>query len=136
MRTYHELILLPTFMERYNYLKLFGSVGDDKFGYDRYLNQSFYSSREWKNFRNHIIARDLGNDMALDGYAIMGKVLIHHLNPLVVDDFLEHSNALLDPDNVVCVSYDTHQAIHYGSEEKLPHGLITRTPNDTCPWRC
>ena len=103
MRTYHELILLPTFMERYNYLKLFGSVGDDKFGYDRYLNQSFYSSREWKNFRNHIIARDLGNDMALDGYAIMGKVLIHHLNPLV---------------------------------EKLPHGLITRTPNDTCPWRC
>lgn len=135
MLSYQELILLPTFMERYNYLKLSGSVGEDKFGYDRYLNQSFYASKEWRNFRNHIIVRDMGNDMALEGYAILGKVIIHHLNPLEVDDFLEHSNSLLDPNNVVCVSYDTHQAIHYGSEEKLPHGLIIRTPNDTCPWR-
>ena len=135
LKTYHDLILLPTFRERYEYLRLTADVGDPRFGFDRYLNQAFYTSREWRNFRNHIIARDSGNDMALDGYAIQGKVLIHHLNPLTVKDFENHTDALFDPNNVVCVCNNTHQAIHYGTDEMLPKDLIVRAPNDTCPWR-
>lgn len=133
--TYRELIRIPTFMERYEYLKLAGSVGDQTFGFDRYLNQQFYASREWRLFRNKIIARDNGNDMAHADYPINGLVIVHHLNPLTIEDFEEHSQALFDPENVVAVSHMTHEAIHYGSYDLLPQDLIERKPYDTVPWR-
>lgn len=133
--TYRELIRIPTFRERYEYLKLAGSVGDQTFGFDRYLNQQFYASREWRLFRNKIIARDNGNDMAHADYPINGLVIIHHLNPLTIEDFEEHSQALFDPENVVAVSHVTHEAIHYGSYDLLPQDLIERKPYDTVPWR-
>lgn len=133
--TYRELIRIPTFRERYEYLKLAGSVGDQTFGFDRYLNQQFYASREWRLFRNKIIARDNGNDMAHADYPINGLVIIHHLNPLTIEDFDEHSQALFDPENVVAVSHMTHEAIHYGSYDLLPQDLVERKPYDTVPWR-
>lgn len=133
--TYRELIRIPTFMERYEYLKLAGSVGDQTFGFDRYLNQQFYASREWRLFRNKIIARDNGNDMAHADYPINGLVIIHHLNPLTIEDFEEHSQALFDPENVVAVSHMTHEAIHYGTCDLLPQDLVERKPYDTVPWR-
>lgn len=133
--TYHELIRIPTFRERYEYLKLAGSVGDQTFGFDRYLNQQFYASREWRLFRNKIIARDNGNDMAHADYPINGLIIIHHLNPLTMADFEEHSPALFDPENVVAVSHMTHEAIHYGTEDLLPQDIIERKPHDTVPWR-
>lgn len=135
VRTYHELILLPSFMDRYEYLKLSADVGDSRFGFDRYMNQEFYSSREWRNFRNHIITRDSGCDLALQDYPIQGRAIIHHINPLTIEDFENHSNALFDPDNVVLVCNNTHQAIHYGTDELLPKALIVRKPNDTIPWK-
>lgn len=133
--TYRELIRIPTFRERYEYLKLAGSVGDRTFGFDRYLNQQFYASREWRLFRNKIIARDNGNDMAHADHPINGLVIIHHLNPLTIEDFEEHSQALFDPENVVAVSHMTHEAIHYGSYDLLPQDLVERKPYDTVPWR-
>jgi hypothetical protein len=134
-RSYRNLILLPTFEERYDYLNLQGVVGESIFGFDRYLNQRFYTSREWRQFRNKIIARDDGNDLGLEGYPITGRVIIHHLNPLTIDDFEDNTEALFDPDNVICVSEDTHQAIHYGDKHLLPGAPIVRSRNDTCPWR-
>lgn len=135
IRTYSELITIPTFEERFEYLQLKGSVGKDTFGYDRYLNQVLYRSPEWKRLRNKIIIRDCGCDLACDGYDIYGKVLIHHLNPITVDDVLARSRKVFDPDNLVCVSHSTHNAIHYGDVDLLVTGPIIRTKNDTCPWR-
>lgn len=135
IKTYSELITIPTFEERFQYLQLKGSVGKDTFGYDRYLNQVLYRSPEWKRLRNQIIIRDGGCDLACDGYDIYGKVLIHHLNPITVDDVLARSRKVFDPDNLVCVSHNTHNAIHYGDAGLLITGPITRTKNDTCPWR-
>lgn len=135
IKTYSELITIPTFEERFQYLQLKGSVGKDTFGYDRYLNQVLYRSPEWKRLRNQIIIRDGGCDLACDGYDIYGKVLIHHLNPITVDDVLARSRKVFDPDNLVCVSHNTHNAIHYGDAGLLIAGPITRTKNDTCPWR-
>ena len=135
IRTYSELITIPTFEERFEYLQLKGSVGKDTFGYDRYLNQVLYRSPEWKRLRNQIIIRDCGCDLACDGYDIYGKVLIHHLNPITVEDVLARSRKVFDPDNLVCVSHSTHNAIHYGDVDLLVTGLIIRTKNDTCPWR-
>ena len=112
IRTYSELITIPTFEERFEYLQLKGSVGKDTFGYDRYLNQVLYRSPEWKRLRNQIIIRDGGCDLACDGYDIYGKVLIHHLNPITVKDVLARSRKVFDPDNLVCVSHNTHNAIH------------------------
>lgn len=134
-KSYRNLILLPTFKERYEYLRLQGSVGESTFGFDRYLNQRFYQSREWRQFRSRIIARDEGNDLGLDGFPIQGKVIIHHINPLTVKDFEEQSSLLFDMDNVICVSPNTHEAIHYGDESLLPKDPIERHPNDTIPWR-
>lgn len=134
-RSYRNLILLPTFEERYHYLKIQGDVGVSTFGFDRYLNQAFYTSKEWRQFRYRMIARDLGCDLGLQDYPIGGRVILHHLNPLTVEDFEESSDALFDPDNVICVSERTHEAIHYGDESLLPAGPLTRRPNDTCPWR-
>lgn len=135
IRTYSELITIPTFEERFEYLQLKGSVGKDTFGYDRYLNQVLYRSPEWKHLRNKIIIRDGGCDLACDGYDIYGKVLIHHLNPITVEDVLARSRKVFDPDNLVCVTHNTHNAIHYGDSDLLVTGIITRTKNDTCPWR-
>lgn len=135
IRTYSELITIPTFEERFEYLQLKGSVGKDTFGYDRYLNQVLYRSPEWKRLRNQIIIRDGGCDLACDGYDIYGKVLIHHLNPITVEDVLTRSRKVFDLDNLVCVSHSTHNAIHYGDVDLLVTGPIIRTKNDTCPWR-
>lgn len=135
IRTYSELIMIQTFEERFEYLQLKGSVGKDTFGYDRYLNQVLYRSPEWKRLRNQIIIRDGGCDLACDGYDIYDKVLIHHLNPITVEDVLTRSRKVFDPDNLVCVSHNTHNAIHYGDSDLLVTGVITRTKNDTCPWR-
>lgn len=135
IRTYSELITIPTFEERFEYLRLKGSVGKDTFGYDRYLNQVLYRSPEWKRLRNQIIIRDDGCDLACDGYDVYGKVLIHHLNPITVEDVLARSRKVFDPDNLVCVSHNTHNAIHYGDVDLLVTGPIIRTKNDTCPWR-
>ena len=135
IRTYSELITIPTFEERFEYLQLKGSVGKDTFGYDRYLNQVLYRSPEWKRLRNQIIIRDGGCDLACDGYDIYDKVLIHHLNPITVEDVLTRSRKVFDPDNLVCVSHNTHNAIHYGDMDLLVTGPIIRTKNDTCPWR-
>lgn len=135
IKTYSELITIPTFEERFEYLQLKGSVGKDTFGYDRYLNQILYRSPEWKRLRNQIIIRDGGCDLACDGYDVYGKVLIHHLNPITVEDVLARSRKVFDPDNLVCVSHSTHNAIHYGDVDLLATGPIIRTKNDTCPWR-
>ena len=135
IKTYSELITIPTFEERFEYLQLKGSVGKDTFGYDRYLNQVLYRSPEWKRLRNQIIIRDAGCDLACDGYGIYDKVLIHHLNPITVEDVLARSRKVFDPDNLVCVSHNTHNAIHYGDVDLLATGPIIRTKNDTCPWR-
>ena len=135
IRTYSELITIPTFEERFEYLQLKGSVGKDTFGYDRHLNQVLYRSPEWKRLRNQIIIRDCGCDLACEGYDIYNKVLIHHLNPITVEDVLARSRKVFDPDNLVCVSHNTHNAIHYGDVDLLVAGPIIRTKNDTCPWR-
>lgn len=135
IRCYSELIEIPTFEERYRYLRLNGSVGQDTFGFDRYMNQAFYQSREWKRVRDQVILRDNGCDLGVDGYTIYGKILIHHMNPITVKDIATVSNFLMNPEYLICVSHTTHNAIHYGDENLIPKGPIIRTPNDTCPWR-
>lgn len=135
IRTYSELIKLPTFQERFDYLKLGGTVGEDTFGFRRYLNQKFYMSPQWKRLRDEIIVRDNGCELALPDMPIMGKVYIHHLNPMTIDDVQYLSPLLTDPENLVCVSYEMHNAIHYGDISKVDHGMAVRTPNDMCPWR-
>lgn len=135
MRTYSELIKLNTFRERYEYLKLNGSVGKETFGIDRYLNQKFYRSDEWRNIRNEIIIRDNGCDLADSERPLDGRVYIHHMNPITVVDVIHHSDFLVNPDYLVCCSYDTHQAIHFGNEDNLFFELVERKPYDTCPWR-
>lgn len=136
IRTYSELMLLPTFEERFEYLKLNGTVGKDTFGYDRYLNQQFYKSPEWKNLRNKIIIRDDGCDLGIEDRPISaGRIYIHHMNPLRLDDIITRSEYLMNPEYLICVTYDTHNAIHYGDGSKLIIGPIVRTKNDTCPWK-
>ena len=134
-KSYSELITLKTFKERFEYLKCPGSVGIDTFGSGRYLNQDLYGSQWWKNQRNKIIARDGGFDMALDGYPT-NRIVIHHINPITVEDFENDSPLIYDSENLVCVDFLTHQAIHYGTFESVkPVGIVERKPNDTCPWR-
>lgn len=135
IKTYSELITLPTFLERYRYLKIGGAVGRETFGRDRYLNQILYQSDEWRNFRIPIIIRDNGNDLGCDGYEIHGPILIHHINPITVKDVLRRDPKVFDPENVISTVLNTHNAIHYGDETLLVTGPITRTKNDTCPWR-
>lgn len=136
MRTYSELISLPTYEERYNYLKCNGQVGDMTFGFGRFLNQELYTSKQWRTFRNHIIVRDNSCDMAMEGFEIYGPITIHHLNIITIED-VENGNPLVfDPENVVCVSMKTHNAIHYGSYDQIkPMEFIERKPNDTIPWK-
>lgn len=135
IKTYSEMILLPTFLERFKYLQLNGMVGAETFGFDRYLNQSLYRTTEWKRFRREIIIRDNGCDLGCNDRTIYGKILVHHINPLTVEDIVNRHSCVFDPDNVICVSHDTHNAIHYGNEDLLMLGPIERKPNDTCPWR-
>ena len=135
IRTYSELITIPTFEERFEYLKLNGSVGLETFGHDRYLNQILYNSPEWRRFRPEIIVRDNGCDLACEGYEIFGKILIHHINPITAKDILNRNPKVFDPENVITTVHNTHNAIHYGDENLLIMAPIERSRNDTCPWR-
>ena len=136
LKTYSELIQIPSYIERFRYLKLGGKAGDITFGNERYLNQRLYNSPEWKSFRRDIIIRDGGNDLGLDGYSIWGQILIHHLNPITVKDIVERNSCVFDPENVISVSKLTHNAIHYGDESLLIiDDIVERKPNDTIPWR-
>ena len=136
IRSYSELILLPTFQERFNYLKLGGKVGSETFGYDRYLNQKFYHSYEWQRIRDYVIIRDNGCDLGIDGYFIQGGIILHHMNQVEPIDYINRTDWLLNPDYLICVSLDTHNAIHYGDPTKIPNReLVERRPNDTCPWK-
>lgn len=136
IRTYSELITLPTFEERFKYLQLNGAVGRDTFGFDRYLNQHLYQrSQRWKSVRDKVILRDNGCDLAIEGYTIFGKIIIHHMNPISVEDILEERDTVFDPEFLICTSHRTHNAVHYGDENQLPKVPIERTKNDTCPWR-
>ena len=135
IRTYSELITLSTFKERYEYLKLDGRVGEDTFGWDRYLNQIFYKSKEWNRIRDQVIFRDLGCDLALKGFEIHGRILIHHMNPISRSDILDRSEFLLNPEYLICTTKATHDAIHYGDLDSLHNEPVIRTKNDTCPWR-
>lgn len=129
------MILLPTFEERFKYLKLGGKVGGETFGWDRYFNQVFYKSREWLHARQEVILRDNGCDLAIEDREIMGKVIVHHMNPLTLDQIEEGGPELFDIRYLVCVSHETHNAIHYGDEHLLiPTNFVERRPNDTCPW--
>lgn len=135
-KSYHELLSLTTFEERFKYLKLHGGVGSDTFGYDRYLNQEFYKSAEWNNIRSYVITRDNGCDLGIPDRQIEGKIFVHHINPLTPEDIIDSSSKLLDPNNLICVSFETHQAIHYGDLSILDRNtVVERTPNDTCPWK-
>lgn len=135
IRTYSELASLPTFEERYRYLRLGGGVGDETFGFDRYINQDFYRSREWKQIRDRVIVRDNGCDLGVEGHEIYGRILIHHMNPLVLLDFQKNTDFLLNPEYLITTTHDTHNAIHYGDEELLVNSPIERRKNDTCPWK-
>ena len=135
IKTYSELIQLPTFEERFQYLKLSGAVGKETFGFDRYLNQNFYRSAAWKRVRDQVIVRDNGCDLGIDDQIIYGKILIHHMNPINDRDILDLTDILLNPEYLICVSHLTHNAIHYSDESLLPSEPIVRFKNDTCPWK-
>lgn len=134
-KRYSELVTLPIFKERFEYLKLNGRVGDLTFNGHRYLNQKLYQCNEWKTVRRKVIIRDAGCDLACEGYEITGKMLIHHINPITIEDVLERRYCVFDLENLVLVSFDTHNAIHYGDSNLLSKELVVRTKNDTCPWR-
>lgn len=135
-RSYTELMKLPTLKERYEYLSLSDkAVGEDTFGVERYLNQGFYASSEWRKIRREVIIRDQACELGLKDCPITGKVIIHHLNPITISDVTGKTNGLLDPDNLVCVSHNMHNAIHYGSSDMLPDEHKERTPGDTVPWK-
>lgn len=136
IRTYSELMSLPTFEERYRYLKLNGKVGEATFGFDRYLNQQFYKTDEWRALRDEIIIRDNGCDLGIEDREIKGqRILVHHMNPIAVEDILNQSEFLLNPEYLICVTKNTHDAIHYGDEGLLLTVPLERTLNDTCPWK-
>lgn len=135
IKRYSELILLPTFEERYKYLQLNGVIGDETFGFDRYINQMFYRSQEWKQVRDYVIVRDNGCDLGVEGHEIRGKILIHHMNPIGIKDIQQVNKFLLDPEYLITTMLSTHNAIHYGDESLLVTDPIERSKNDTCPWK-
>lgn len=135
IRTYSELITLPTFEERYRYLKLNGNVGEETFGFDRYLNQMFYRSAKWRSVRDYVIIRDGGFDLAVKDREIRGKILVHHMNPISKADILNESEFLLNPEYLISTAKNTHDAIHYGDESLLITNPVTRRRNDMCPWK-
>lgn len=136
IRTYSELSKLKTFRERYEYLKLDGTVGEETFGFDRYINQMFYKSEEWKRIRNNVIIRDNGCDLGIPDRKIVDSViLVHHMNPITKEDIINKNEILLDPEYLITTIKPTHDAIHYGDESLLVEDLIVRSKNDTCPWK-
>jgi hypothetical protein len=136
IKTYSELIRLPTFEDRFRYLRLRGQVGSETFGIERYLNQKFYRSVEWKNIRDYVILRDNGCDLAVPDRDIQGRIIIHHMNPIILTDILEHSTELIDPEYLITTCHDTHNAIHYGDLSGLQLTKpVERMPNDMSPWR-
>lgn len=135
IKRYSKLIQLPTFEERFNYLMLNGHVGFDTFGWDRYMNQMFYKSKEWELIRHEIIARDYGCDLGIRGRDIFRGLIIHHINPITPEDIKLGSKKLLDPENLITVSNNTHQAIHYGNVDSIVKDPVERFANDTCPWK-
>ncbi len=135
IKTYSELTRLSTFEDRFRYLRLFGNVGQETFGFDRYMNQQFYRSREWKQIRDYIIVRDKGCDLGVWGRDICGRILIHHMNPIELDDIKYSTDFLLNPEYLISVSLLTHNAIHYGDESLLMKEPVERYRNDTCPWK-
>lgn len=135
IRTYREMRHLATFEERFLYLKLSGVVGRETFGFDRYLNQDFYRSHLWKQARRDVIARDYGCDLGIEGYEIHDKIYVHHMNPMTRDDILDSSEDILNPDFLICVTHDTHNAIHYGDESLIKRRkYVERRPGDTKLW--
>lgn len=135
IRTYSDLITLPTFKERYEYLRLDGIVGEETFGFDRYINQIFYKSKEWLEVRDYVIIRDNGCDLGIEGHEIHNRILIHHMNPIRKEDILNRSDILLNPEYLITTTKRTHDAIHYGDENILLDTPIERIKNDTCPWK-
>lgn len=135
IKTYSELVTIPTFEDRYQYLRIRSEVGKDTFGFDRYLNQTFYKSDEWKAIRDYVIVRDHGCDLGVEGREIWGRIIIHHMNPITKKDILTRSKFLLDPEFLICTIKNTHDAIHYGDETLLVTVPKERQKNDTCPWR-
>lgn len=133
-KSFTELSQIDTFEERYKYLALRGNVGSATFGFDRYINQKFYTSRQWRLIRRDVIVRDNGCDLAFPGYEIMDKIIIHHMNPMVADDIVFGEDEILDPEYLISVSHRTHNAIHYGDERLLPRPLVERKPGDTKLW--
>lgn len=134
IRTYSELRRLETFEDRYRYLRLHGQVGDPTFGFDRWMNQQFYRSREWRQLRQQIILRDEGCDLGVPGFEIHDRIIIHHMNPMVPQDLVQGSLDVLDPEYLICVTHPTHNAIHYGDESLLPKPMVERRPGDTKLW--
>lgn len=135
IRTYSELILLPTFKERYKYLKLGGKVGEETFGFDRYLNQKFYKSKEWRDIRDYVILRDNACDLGIEDREIHSRIIIHHMNPITKYDIVNQTEFLTNPEYMICTLKRTHDAIHYGDDSILFGDVVIRTKNDTCPWR-
>ena len=135
IKTYSELVKMDSFEERFEYLKLGGRVGEETFGFDRYLNQAFYKSSEWLKVRDYVIVRDCGCDLGIPDREIPGLVLVHHMNPIRKEDIINKSDILLDPEFLVCTMKSTHDAIHYGDGSLLVYAPIERRKNDTCPWR-
>lgn len=135
IRTYSELLSLPTYEDRLNYLRIGGSVGSKTFGFDRYLNQDFYRSREWKRLREEIFVRDLGCDLAIENRPILDKYIVHHMNPISQDDIIHSTEYLLNPEYLITVDPDTHNIIHYEGKINRPPSFVERKPNDMCPWK-
>lgn len=135
IRTFSELSTIHSFEDRYRYLRLIGSVGAETFGFDRIINQKFYRSKEWKDIRDHVIVRDNGCDLGVEGYEIHGRIYIHHMNPILLKDIETRSEFLLDPEYLITTTHGTHNAIHYGDESQLILPPIERSKNDTCPWK-
>jgi hypothetical protein len=134
IKTYSEAIAIPDYYERYQYLKLQGMIGEETFGSLRFLNQKLYDSEEWKKFRRKVILRDNGNDMAVDGFNIPGRAIVHHINPITAEDIINKNPKIFDLENVILVSHNTHEAIHYGNESLLPIEYKEREPGDTLLW--
>lgn len=135
IKCYRDLIQLESFIERYHYLKLHGKVGEDTFGLDRYVNQTLYKSHKWRRTRSQIIIRDNGCDLGVEGHELDNYIVVHHMNPITLEDIEEERDIIFDPENLICCSSRTHQAIHFGDEGLLPKDFVQRRPNDTCLWR-
>lgn len=135
IRSYRELIRIPDYYDRYEYLRLNGIVGESTFGWHRYINQMLYKSKRWKSTRDKVIIRDNGCDLGHPDFQIYDKILIHHMNPITIEDVEEDRDCVYDLDGLICVAFNTHNAIHYGDRSLLPALPIERRPGDTCPWK-